>query len=188
MSVCLVITKSVATATLGIYTGMVVTRNLLQTEEESTNKENNCLYSLTSKALATVSTVFFGMSYFKAPQQWKHPYLLYCFLGIPLTLILGSFGRGALSCDSCNKVRKYVGSLRRVVADGSSLDSGELSNETSMSEDHDDIISEDSIVDLGDDASAKTEIVSKGFAGYAAAAAAIVVFTANVVGCIGETL
>ncbi|AGO12085.1 AaceriAEL283Cp [[Ashbya] aceris (nom. inval.)] len=201
MSVCLVVTKSVATATLGIYTGMVVTRQLVLSPQEwigvrkSAQKNSfggSELYSLASGALASVSTLFFGVSYFGAPAHWRHPYLLYCALGIPLTWALATVG----NCECTHVLGKLLG----CGAGAGHTPAAEEDDATSAGEEHDDIISEDSIVDLsrhtsGDDHAAQKDAPACvaaapgcAIARYTSALVAVLVFAANVVGCLGEAL
>ncbi|AET40528.1 Atg33p Ecym_6137 [Eremothecium cymbalariae DBVPG len=243
MSVCLVVTKSIATTALGIYTGMVVTKNLILTPkslmyngtdgeggDNASNgmKEGNFgatgassgeglgLYSWVTGALAAVSTVFFGVSYFGAPTYWRHPYLLYCLVGLPLTWLLES---GAVkvefsssSCSKCMPIFPVPGQSYVGGAAAGATSEAEEEGGLSTSDEHDDIISEDSIVDLaqqeetsakiagsdskiprGDDGGSECEpskvVTLLYFVGrYITVASSALLFTACVVGCLGETL
>lgn len=98
MSLCLGVTKTVAISSLGLYAGILSTSTIL-----SFNKSTSIILSnldIINKAqikqiinnvfqfgniVGFLSTTFFGLSYFGAPNYWKHPYLLYGMLVSPLS-------------------------------------------------------------------------------------------------------
>lgn len=176
MGLCLVTVKSIATATLGIYTGMVVTRNLVIPAEKI--EINERVYMSTSSALAAISTLFFGASYFRAPLQFKHPYLLYCFLAIPVTWVANIFER-----ITYKEFKKCITDIFKLECEHGLL--GRIDSNDST--DGDDIISEDSIMDLSSEAVSPNRKTCK-FTKYVAVMSSIIVFTASVIGGLGETL
>lgn len=98
MSLCLGITKTIAISSLGLYAGILSTTTIL-----SFNKHTSIILSgldIINKAqikqiinkvfqfgnvIGGLSTTFFGLSYFGAPDYWKHPYLLYGMLIAPIS-------------------------------------------------------------------------------------------------------
>lgn len=158
MSVCLAVTKSVATLSLGIYTGIVTTRSISNTNEGLFSKR---AINLVTGGLALSSTIFFGLSYFGAPLHWKHPYLLYCFVGVPISWISNILSeRAPEGNDSCEK---------RVTDDDSIVDLGEKS------------IGSDSETD-------NTPLESNKCRRYGALGFTLMVFVINIIGCLGESL
>lgn len=101
MSICLAAIKSIAVTSLGIHTGTYTTTTLLLNDPNfkklanDTNVVNetytrNIINKLNfwNKIWATLSTVTFTLCYFGAPYRFKHPYLIYSMVLIPLNQLL----------------------------------------------------------------------------------------------------
>lgn len=90
MSVCLAVTKSIAVSSLGIYAGIVTTSTVVSyiTPLDVITKHLSpviCKLGELASALGLVSSGFFAASYFGAPEQLRHPYLLYGALVAPVS-------------------------------------------------------------------------------------------------------
>lgn len=132
MSVCLSVTKSIAISSLGIYAGMLTTTTLVSyiTPLEVISQHLShviCKLGEFATALGAVSTGFFAASYFGAPPQLRHPYLLYGALVAPISAVY------LWAISRCN--HKYYSKRPRA--------------ERSGSEDKTSATLNDSVVDLG---------------------------------------
>lgn len=97
MSVCLVITKSIAVSSLGLYAGLLTTSSVVSASNYmgkivstfdlvSLANLKSLIKSITnvSTGLGIISSLFFGFSYFGAPMYMRHPYLIYGMVASPL--------------------------------------------------------------------------------------------------------
>ncbi|CAL9729367.1 autophagy-related protein 33 [Monosporozyma unispora] len=100
MSLCLGIIKGVAVSSLGLYAGILSASTVLSFSKSTSIILSNLdviskaqLTNLINKifqignVIGTISTTFFGLSYFGAPKIWKHPYLIYGMLTAPLSTL-----------------------------------------------------------------------------------------------------
>lgn len=115
MSVCLGVIKSIAVSSLGLYAGTLVTGTLVSyvTPLEVISQHLKpvvCKLGEFASVLATLSTGFFSLSYFGAPPQLRHPYLLYGALVAPVSgLYLWAISRCNHKCSSSRKNHCPVG-------------------------------------------------------------------------------
>lgn len=81
MSVCLTATKSIALVSAGLNSGLCFGGVLSPEPTDVTAKRTTNNFDLNREiaigVLSSLSTGFYAASYFGAPTQWKHPYLLY---------------------------------------------------------------------------------------------------------------
>lgn len=79
MSVCLTVTKSIALVSAGLNSGLCF-GGVFQPKDDVSGKAiniNTTGREIAIGLLSSLSAAFYGASYFGAPTQWKHPYLLY---------------------------------------------------------------------------------------------------------------
>lgn len=103
MGTCLAVTKVIGTTTLGLYTGITLANishydifvhvlesttvqnfNEVNAHLKSKIKENGVILSV----LGGISSIFFQLSYFKAPTRAQHPYLIYASLVLPISSVV----------------------------------------------------------------------------------------------------
>lgn len=101
MSTCLAAIKSLAITSLGIHTGTYTTSSLLLNDpnfkklvsdtnvvNETYTREIINKLNFWNNVWATLSTISFSLCYFGAPYRFKHPYLIYSMVLIPLNNML----------------------------------------------------------------------------------------------------
>ncbi|KAH3903209.1 uncharacterized protein SCODWIG_00920 [Saccharomycodes ludwigii] len=118
MSVCLGVTKTIAVTSLGIYTGMVTSGAIIAFAtpwDILMCKLSKTLRKLSAIAVSfsTLSTIFFGLSYFYAPKTAQHPYLLYGLAVGPVSCVY------SLALKVLFKCKKTCGSARTNVCPAS---------------------------------------------------------------------
>lgn len=148
MSLCLGVIKGVAVSSLGLYAGILSTSTLLSFNKSTSiilshiddviikvqlNNLINRLFQM-GNIIGTISTTFFGFSYFGAPSIWRHPYLLYGMLTTPLSSLYLYLTKRAIE----NKLKLQSSTTKHETANDS--------KPINISSDSD---QENSIVDLG---------------------------------------
>ncbi|SCU79012.1 LAME_0A06832g1_1 [Lachancea meyersii CBS 8951] len=92
MSVCLAVTKTIAVSSLGIYCGTLCSATILAQFTPMDVIKSQLMgpakiVARVAASLATVSSIFFGLSFFGAPAHLRHPYLLYGMLVAPISSV-----------------------------------------------------------------------------------------------------
>lgn len=97
MGVCLAVVKIVGVGSLGILTGQLINQSCqtipLLESISATTSVKEYVDKLIAKTCCSVITLgglaaaLFSMAFFKAPQKYRHPYLLYAAAGAPLASV-----------------------------------------------------------------------------------------------------
>ncbi|SCU77385.1 LAFA_0A01486g1_1 [Lachancea sp. 'fantastica'] len=112
MSVCLAVTKTIAVSSLGIYCGTMCSATILAQFTPLDVVKSQLMgpakiVARVAASLATVSSIFFGLSFFGAPASLHHPYLLYGMLVAPVSAaymgLTMSFRRPRKCREQCSK-------------------------------------------------------------------------------------
>ena len=125
MSVCLTVTKSIATISAGLNSGLCFGGTVFSSPaaagelKTASGSGAGSASELVIGALSTISAVFYGASYIGAPARWKHPYLLYtgalsfAMAGITLAKVVCAYwcarGRGGGRGGACARDRTVRG-------------------------------------------------------------------------------
>ncbi|CEP64917.1 Scm4p LALA0_S15e00320g [Lachancea lanzarotensis] len=112
MSVCLAVTKTIAVSSLGIYCGTLCSATILAKFTPMDVVKSQLMgpakiVARVAASFATVSSLFFGLSFFGAPAALRHPYLLYGMLVGPVSAsymgLTMSFRRPRQCREQCSK-------------------------------------------------------------------------------------
>ncbi|SCU90742.1 LANO_0D09802g1_1 [Lachancea nothofagi CBS 11611] len=152
MSVCLAVTKTIAVSSLGIYCGAMCSAAVLARFTPMDVIKSQLMgpakiVARIAASLATISSVFFGLSFFGAPAHLRHPYLLYGMLVTPVSGLYMAATMRFRRPRQCRSKCPRGQALERRADEASSVVKEDATDATASSLD-------DSVVDLGEHSAA----------------------------------